>query len=268
VSDLVEVPFYGDAIQAVRDGEAVSVVLKRVCESLGVDPEGQRQRLRDPNRAPWAVTCMTQATGPDGKNYEVFCIDLECLPMWLATIDASRVKPEAKFKLLAYQKECARVLRDHFFGRASSPAPIQPVPVDAPVTRYLESLVMQVVEASTRMLEANDRLATRLQAALSASVIIDKRDASTLKREIRELADLWFAGKEAKSANSARRRIYNHLGQRLNWGGPSRPWIALPAQLWPEARVELDKMRRDTEARIGVKAKPQLALFPGGRSEG
>jgi hypothetical protein len=43
-------------------------------------------------------------------------LHLDSFPMWLATIESSRVAEHVRPKLVKYQKECARVLRDHFFG--------------------------------------------------------------------------------------------------------------------------------------------------------
>jgi transcriptional regulator with XRE-family HTH domain len=65
----------------------------------------------------------------DGQAREVFCISQDCLPMWLATIYASKVKPAVRPLLVAFQKECAQVLRDHFLGKPQAPAapPFDPV---------------------------------------------------------------------------------------------------------------------------------------------
>ena len=109
----MRVPFQGDIIDATQDGRGVWVSLKRMCENLGIDPDSQRKKLQN---KPWAVTVLNTATGPDGKNYEMLTLHLDSVPMWLATIESSRVAPEIREKLVAYQKECARVLRDHFFG--------------------------------------------------------------------------------------------------------------------------------------------------------
>jgi hypothetical protein len=43
-------------------------------------------------------------------------LHLDMLTAWLMTINANRVKPEARDKLLAYQREAAAVLRDYFLG--------------------------------------------------------------------------------------------------------------------------------------------------------
>lgn len=64
-----------------EDGDRVWVVLKRACEALGLDPEPQRKKLAE---KAWAVTSFMEATGSDGKSYEMLCLDLDRLPMWLA----------------------------------------------------------------------------------------------------------------------------------------------------------------------------------------
>ena len=84
---------------------------------------GQRQKLSNRERTPWTVACMTKATGPDGKNYQSFCLDLDSVPMWLATIDASRVAEASRPKRILFQKECVKVLRDHFFPKPVYPRP-------------------------------------------------------------------------------------------------------------------------------------------------
>lgn len=122
---LVHVPFRGDTLDATRapDGR-VWVSIRRVCEALGMAPQVQLRKLQD---KPWAVVTMMVMTGPDGKRYETSCLDLDSLPMWLATIDTRRVKGAAREKLVVYQKECARVLRAYFLG--DDPDPVPPVAV-------------------------------------------------------------------------------------------------------------------------------------------
>jgi hypothetical protein len=116
-NSIVKVEFRGGELEAVKKDGKVWVSVRRVCEALGIDVESQRKKLKDEARAPWAVTVMMTATGPDGKNYQTFMIDLDSFPMWLGTIDASRVREEIRPMLITYQKEAAIVLRDHFFGK-------------------------------------------------------------------------------------------------------------------------------------------------------
>jgi hypothetical protein len=108
---LVTVRFYEDDLVAGKDASGVWVPVKRVCEALGITEQRQSEKLKG---KAWAVTTMRVATGPDGKSYEMLCIHVDSLPMWLATMDADRVAPAARAKLERYQIECARVLRNHF----------------------------------------------------------------------------------------------------------------------------------------------------------
>jgi P22_AR N-terminal domain len=114
---LVRVAFHGDQLQAVRDGDKVWVPIRRISEVFDLSHQGQFERLRG---APWAVIKMILTVAEDGKVRETACLDLDSFPMWLATIQPGRVKAEQRERLGLYQREAARVLRDHFFGAPST----------------------------------------------------------------------------------------------------------------------------------------------------
>jgi hypothetical protein len=158
---IVEVPFYAELVQAVREGETVWVIVKRVCEALGIADQSQAAKLKE---KAWATTTLIVAVAEDGKNREVFCLDLDSLPMWLATIEPSRVKEEARFKLAAYQRECARVLRDHFFGRKAEPISGTPPEFAALVIAQLADLRQQVSDIANRSTVTVTRQEARLLA--------------------------------------------------------------------------------------------------------
>lgn len=114
-TELVRIPFHGRELQAMlRQGEG-HLVLRPACDDLGLDFSGQLQRLK---RQPWATMGIMTTAGADSKERELVGLHVDSVPMWLATIQTSRVKPERRPLLIAYQKECARVLRDHFIGKA------------------------------------------------------------------------------------------------------------------------------------------------------
>jgi len=59
-----------------------------------------------------------------GRDQQAWCLHLDCVAMWLATIETSRVAESLRPKLERYQIECARVLNEHFFGKpAAAPDP-------------------------------------------------------------------------------------------------------------------------------------------------
>lgn len=117
------VPFNNTNLEALREGEDVWVSLRRMCEALEIDLKSQHRKL---TTKPWAVMVMKTTTGSDGKAYETACLHLDAVPMWLAGIEPSRVKPAARPALERFQKECARVLRDHFFPHRAGSGGAQP----------------------------------------------------------------------------------------------------------------------------------------------
>lgn len=88
------------------------------CGAPGLSAEAQRQRLADPDRCPWARgrTIVMMARDVRNRLHNTFCLDLDILPMWLATISVGHVRPELRTKIVAYQCECAEV-RPHLARR-------------------------------------------------------------------------------------------------------------------------------------------------------
>lgn len=105
------VKFEGDPLEVVRNEGGIWVSLRRMCEGLGVTTDTQRVKLREKS---WATTAMIAVVAQDGKLRPQFMLHLDSIPMWLATIEESRVPEAVRPKLAKYQIECARVLRDHF----------------------------------------------------------------------------------------------------------------------------------------------------------
>lgn len=122
---------HGGEIDVVRDEDGVWVSVRRVCEALGLDRKAQQEKLQ---ARPWATGGMKPLIGSDSKSREHYCLHLDALPMWLATIEASRVRAELRPRLELYQREAARVLREHFFGpvKPREPGDLPPAPPRSP----------------------------------------------------------------------------------------------------------------------------------------
>ena len=107
-------------IMATKDNNGeVWVPLKPACEAMGINSNKQAERL---NRQEWAVTTIMVSTGSDGKNYKMLMMDRQTVTMWLATLDASRVSPESRALIVAYQKQAAKALDNYFHeGGALNP---------------------------------------------------------------------------------------------------------------------------------------------------
>lgn len=184
---LVEVPFHGDALQAVQNENGVWVSVRRVCEALGIDRKAQQRRLQEKS---WAVGAMMTPTGPDGKQYESLMLHLDSLPMWLATIETRRVKPAIRSKLELYQKECAAVLARHFLGE----------PRRTPSFNHddLAALIAATVQATIKAIPAPPK---QLGQLMSLDEVLRRRwpGVSTYwKRRCRDLARAYLLQRRGK----------------------------------------------------------------------
>lgn len=225
MSALVSVPFHGDELLAHRDERGVWVVVKRVCEAVGLDSEGQRQRLA---KKPWATTCVIKAVAEDGKPREMLALHLDALPMWLATIDAARVAPAVRAKIERYQVEAARVLRDHFFGGpALAPAPAPQLPSEPPPWAREILARLTALEGTT----SHDHDGQ-----------IGPARAAVLRRQLIVFGQLMGHG-DPRAAKSWRTMGDNELRDRLgHHRSKGRPWARLPVSRYGEALSKLEEM--------------------------
>ena len=107
------VDFYEDEVTAVRmaDGE-VFVPIRPVCENLGVAWSPQLRRInRDPVLSEEAISVTVTVTQ---QGREMICLPLKFVPGWLFGMNADRVKPEIRERLITYQRECYDVLAEAF----------------------------------------------------------------------------------------------------------------------------------------------------------
>ncbi len=97
----------------VRTPEGPFFVLGSVCDAFGISARAQRERLS--RRCPWAIWRLVRIR-QGSQRREVFCVSADSLPLWLGTLDPSRIALSLRPKLIDFQRTCAAVLRDFFFG--------------------------------------------------------------------------------------------------------------------------------------------------------
>lgn len=108
-----EVAFYEDTIVAARlaDGN-IYIPIRPLCDNLGVTLAGQRERIkRDPVLSE-VVTSVSVTLTQQAR--EMLCLPLKYIPGWLFGINANRVKPELRERIIRYQRECYDVLSEAF----------------------------------------------------------------------------------------------------------------------------------------------------------
>lgn len=184
--DERNVDFYGDeivtALVKIEDQTLAYVPLRPICEYLGLSWSGQRQRInRDPVLAQEMRFVRVTHTNLGGDP-EVLCLPLEFLNGWLFGVNATRVKPELRDKVIRYQRECYKILWQAFQTEAS------PV-VDPSQARSFAALeqIREMGLAIAHMAEQQIEMELRVNARLdrAAKVVGDlQRRLGTVERKL------------------------------------------------------------------------------------
>lgn len=118
-TQLIPVPFRGTTLFVTDvDGQPFAP-MKPIVEGMGLSWVGQYERLkRDESR--WGIRVIRIPT--EGADQDAICLPLRKLPGWLMTIQPTRVKPEVRDTIIAYQNECDEVLWQYWQqGKAENP---------------------------------------------------------------------------------------------------------------------------------------------------
>jgi hypothetical protein len=113
------VEFYGDQVTGalVQEGgePQIYVPLRPICDYLGLAWSGQYERVkRDEVLADALRGVRVKRTAGHGGTQELVSLPLEYLPGWLFGVNASRVRPQLKERIILYKRECYRALWNAF----------------------------------------------------------------------------------------------------------------------------------------------------------
>lgn len=163
-TQAIAVQFHDQSLTTAIIDSIPHVAMKPICENIGLQWEGQFQRIK---RHPVLsqVMCMTHMTslGKDGKEYlvEMLMLPLEYLNGWLFGVDTNRVKNGTREKLIQYQKECFKVLANHFMPQPQNhqvPEPPTRTAIAGCLTRdqqdVIKALVKERAEALPKEMQA------------------------------------------------------------------------------------------------------------------
>lgn len=166
--------FYDDEIPAVlvyvEGRQQVFVPLRPICDFLGVDWSGQLQRIRrDPVLAEevrGVVVTPTPLTNKYSNPQEMACLPLDLLNGWLFGVNASRVRPELRERVIRYQRECYRVLAAAFLEQTSQ---------DPSTANEMQNLIQirELGRAIMQMAEQQMALTTRID---KAAIIVGRHE--------------------------------------------------------------------------------------------
>jgi len=110
------IKFHNTDLVAILEDERVYVAINPIAEAIGLDTDWAAKSIKnhpilgDQRR-------VHTVSGIQNKPFSYVTLPIDTVNGWLFSINPNRVKPEARAFLLSYQKECFRVLYDHFFNK-------------------------------------------------------------------------------------------------------------------------------------------------------
>ena len=108
-----DVSFYGDDLTAIQGSDGnIYTGLRQMCQSLGLDVQGQRQRINRHSVLNDGLMVCKLHTIQGEREAHVLRVDL--VPLWLSGIRTSAVNDEIRPKLERFQREAAKVLWEAF----------------------------------------------------------------------------------------------------------------------------------------------------------
>ena len=154
--------FYGDELVAVQveDTGAIYVPLSRLCDNLGIERKRQAQRIRDHEVLSRSFVALAIET-PGGAQ-EAQCLRLDLIPLWLAGVNANRVSPEVRAKLVQYQAEAASVLWAAFRHDILPPNDTAIVPHEPSGAVLAYEIATAIQHLARQQMELEQRLGGRL----------------------------------------------------------------------------------------------------------
>lgn len=248
MTGIIKIGFHGDELWAVKDEAGRGfAVLRRMCEMLGLALQSQLEKLKG---KPWATVTEIVTVAEDGKNRATSCLDVESVPMWLATIDSRKVSEAARPMLLRLQCEARDVLARHFLRR------------EEPDTGLA---LVSAVSALASVVERMDRRLDALEHRDSSTV--SRAEGAELKRRMLVLARKRVRAGLAIAQPSSLRAVQNRLGVAVGWFGKGCAWDSLPVAKLAEARRVLVELESEVDRALKIQETlRQVVLFPVARA--
>lgn len=204
---IIPVPFRDTSLTLIdREGEPFAA-MRPIVEGMGLDWPTQFTKLKGTRFASTVGEIPTVAE--DGKQRSMTCLPLRKLPGWLMSIYPSKVRPEIRETVIAFQNECDDVLWAHWQARTTPPPVVLPSLTEAEVHDMLRTRLRMARMILT--VDDDDRM--HLQGLAHDAMVIRVTDHASVTAFIRHHlpADMIPVVMEVLAARLRPRRVV--LGQ-------------------------------------------------------
>ena len=156
-----QLDFHGDSLIAVIiDGHEVVLPIRSVCAALGLDVQGQSQRLREHDVLSQGLRVVKVPTG--SRVQSVLAINRRYLAFWLATITPNLVGEDVRPKLIRYQEELVDLLDALYGGGSTEPATASGEASLITLSQRVSAIIAELRVTREALLAAQRRTETQL----------------------------------------------------------------------------------------------------------
>lgn len=214
-----EVEFYGDELTAVKaDDGRVYVSIRHMCESLGIDTQGQRQRINRHAVLDRGLMVCNLHTIQGDRDHYVLRVDL--VPLWLSGIRTSTVNEDVRAKLEKFQEEAAAVLWEAFqAGELAGDVDMDDLLArdTEAVQAYkmlaaLAKMARQQVILESRVISIEARLQDVEAALLTGDAVLTQDEASQIAQAVKGIALVWSKRSGRNEYGAVYGRLYDQFG--------------------------------------------------------
>jgi len=140
-TSIISVPFHNQNLLATIVDGIPHVAMKPICENIGISWNSQFERIK--RHAVLSEGIRVIRTPSKGGIQEMITLPIDLLNGWLFGVDSNRIKkPEVKTKVIEYQKECFKVLANHFMPKRNA---LVDLPTHLPAKKqHLKNVVLTI----------------------------------------------------------------------------------------------------------------------------
>lgn len=136
----VSINFHGTNIPTFNVEGVVRVAMKPICDAIGISWSGQFERIKRHKVLGSCVRVIRMQVVGERQGRKLITLPLNKLNGWLFGVDASRVKPEIRERLVEYQEECFEVLSDYWQKGAAQNERFTSIDDRKPLNRAVRTL--------------------------------------------------------------------------------------------------------------------------------
>lgn len=138
-----------DIITFIDDNGTPLIAIKTICDAIGLHADSAVKAIKNhPILGAWHAVHHVRVGENQGINHVL--LPIEYVSGWLFSINPNKVKAEIRENLLIYQRECYRVLYEHFFGKQKV--------LETNVTRKFEiSERLAIIETEKKKIEREEK---------------------------------------------------------------------------------------------------------------